>query len=97
VILRVKVLPLAIGQIRWNRIVFENPVLKLRRDKDGRFNVFDEPRAEAQVEEPRRKVLDRLASLFGGSVVFQDGEIAYTDEGSESPLITEIRSFHLNS
>jgi hypothetical protein len=96
VILRVKVLPLAIGQIRWNRIVFENPVLKLRRDKDGRFNVLEEPRTETPVQKPRRRVLDGLASLFGGTVVFQDGEIAYTDEGlGGDSLTTEIRGFHL--
>jgi uncharacterized protein YhdP len=96
VILQVKVLPLVIGEIRWKRIVFENPVLKLRRDKDGRFNFLDEPRAETQGKETRRRIVQGLASLFGGTVVFQDGEIAYTDEGlGGSPLTTEIRGFHL--
>jgi uncharacterized protein YhdP len=96
VILEVKVLPLVIGEIRWKRIVFENPFLKLKRDGEGRFNILDEPAAGPQVEETRRKVLESLTSLFGGTVVFQDGEIAYTDEKLGSPpFTTEIRSFDL--
>jgi len=75
VILRVELLPLIIGQVRWKRIVFERPILNLRRDKEGRFNLFDGRSTDAPLKTIQQEVLKRLETLFGGSVVFQDGEV----------------------
>ena len=95
-ILKVKLLPLLKREIKWKRIVFESPSLRLHRDKNGKFNLFDGALTKEGRKSSEQKMIQTLATLFGGSFTLRDGEISFSDEGlGDSPLITEIRSFNL--
>ena len=95
-ILRVKLFPLLKREIKWKRIVVDQPTLHLIRDKNGKFNIFfDGPVTGEKLKETQKKILEALTSLFGGSLALRDGEIFFSDESpSGSPLKTEIRSFN---
>ena len=96
-ILKVKLLPLLKREIRWKSIVLEHPTLHLRRDKKGRFNMFDGPLTGEELKASQQKMIQTLSSLFGGSFTLRDGEISFSDESlSDSPLTMEIRSFNLH-
>ena len=95
-ILRVKLFPLLKREIKWKRIVVDQPTLHLIRDKNGKFNIFfDGPVPGEKLKETQKKILEAITSLFGGSLALRDGEIFFSDESpSGSPLKTEIRSFN---
>ena len=95
-ILKVKLLPLLRREIKWKRIVFEQPTLHLQREKNGRFNIYDGPLTPEGLKASEQKMIQTLSTLFGGSFTLRDGEISLSDESlSGSPLITKIRSFNL--
>jgi len=95
-ILKVKLLPLLRREIKWKRIVFEQPTLHLQREKNGRFNIYDGPLTTEGLKASEQKMIQTLSTLFGGSFTLRDGEISFSDESlSGSPLITRIRSFNL--
>jgi uncharacterized protein YhdP len=95
-ILKVKLLPLLKKEVKWRRIVLEGPILHLRRDRNGRFNMVDTPLTAKGLKASQRKMIQTLSTLFGGSFSLRDGEITFSDESLEdSPLVTEIRSFNL--
>ena len=95
-ILRVKLFPLLKREIKWRRIVVDQPILHLVRDKNGQFNIFfDGPLTGEKLKETQKKILEAIISLFGGSLVLREGEILFSDESlGDSPLKTEIRSFN---
>jgi uncharacterized protein involved in outer membrane biogenesis len=95
-ILKVKLLPLLKREIKWKRIVFEQPNFHLHRDKNGRFNMFDGLLTSEGLKASQQKMIQTLSTLFGGSFTLRDGEISFSDESlSEPPLITKIQSFNL--
>src|SRR4030042_4629200 len=95
-ILKVKFLPLLKREIKWKRIVFEQPNFHLHRDKNGRFNMFDGLLTSEGLKASQQKMIQTLSTLFGGSFTLRDGEISFSDESlSEPPLITKIQSFNL--
>jgi uncharacterized protein involved in outer membrane biogenesis len=95
-ILRVKFLPLLKREIKWRRIVVDQPILHLVRSKNGQFNIFfDGPLTGEKLKETQRKILDAIISLFGGSLVLREGKILFSDESlGDSPLKTEMQSFN---
>jgi uncharacterized protein involved in outer membrane biogenesis len=95
-ILRVKLFPLLKREIKWRRIVVEQPTFHLVRDKNGQFNIFfDGPLTGEKLKEMQKKILGAITTLFGGSLVLREGEIFFSDESlGDSPLKTEIRSFN---
>jgi uncharacterized protein involved in outer membrane biogenesis len=96
-ILKVKLLPLLRREVRWKRIILEHPTLDLRRDKEGRFNMFNGPLTAERLKASQQKMIQTLSSLFGGSFTLRDGELSFSDESlSDSPLTMEIRSFNLH-
>jgi uncharacterized protein YhdP len=96
-VLRIRILPVLWGAIRWRSLVFEEPIFQLQRDKSGRFNFVDEPSGEEQAGHARRKILQGLTTLFGGSVIFQGGRVSFVDEGiAEGPLTTIVEDFNLS-
>jgi uncharacterized protein YhdP len=97
VILRVGVLSLLKKEVKWKRIVLDQPTLRLIRGKNGRLHIFldDSPTGE-RLKETEKKLMEALTSLFGGSLSLRDGEVIFSDESlSDAPLKTEIRSFNL--
>jgi uncharacterized protein YhdP len=97
-ILRLKLLPLLKREIKWRRIVIDQPAFHLIRDKKGQFNIFfEDPLTDEKIEETQKKILSTLTTFFGGSIAFRDGEIFFSDERlSDSPVKTEIRSFNFD-
>jgi uncharacterized protein involved in outer membrane biogenesis len=95
-ILRVKLFPLLKREIKWKRIVVDQPTLRLVRGKNGQFNIFlNDPSTGERLKEIQKKILEALTSFFGGSLVLRDGEIFFSDESlGDAPLKTEIRSFN---
>ncbi len=95
-ILKLKLLPLLRREIKWKRIIFEQPTLYLQRDKNGRFNIYDRPLTKDRLKASEQKMIQTLSTLFGGSFTLRNGEILFSDASlSESPLITKIQSFNL--
>jgi uncharacterized protein involved in outer membrane biogenesis len=95
-ILSVKLLPLLKKEIHWNRIVLESPTLHLLRDRNGRFNVWDNLLTAKGVKDSQQKMIQTLSTFFGGSFSIRDGEITFSDEDLGGPLLmTQIRSFNL--
>src|SRR4030042_6922878 len=96
-ILKVKLLPLLRREIKWKRIVCEQPTLHLQRDKNGRFNMYDRPLTTEGLKASEQKMIQTLSTLFGGSFTLRDGEISFSDESlGDSPQITEIRALNLH-
>ena len=96
VMLKAKLLPLLKREIKWKGIVLDGPVLRLRKDGNGRFNFFDRPLTREGMKASQQKMLQTVATLFGGSLSLRNGEITFSDESlGNSPLVTEIRSFNL--
>jgi hypothetical protein len=95
-ILKVKLLPLLKKEIKWNRIVLEDPTFHLLRDRNGRFNVLDTLLTPEGLKGSQQKMIQTLSTFFGGSFSIRNGEITFSDEGlGDPPLITQIRSFNL--
>ena len=96
VILKAKLLPLLKKEVKWKGIVMDGPVFRLRKDGNGRFNFFDGPLTKEGMKASQQKMLQTLATLFGGSLSLRDGGLTFSDESlGNSPLVTEIRSFNL--
>ena len=95
-ILKVKMFPLLRGEVKWKRIVLEQPAFHLYRDKNGRFNFLDGPLTGEGLKVSQQKLFQTLSLLFGGSLTLRDGEVFFSDESLENPpLTTEILSFNL--
>ncbi len=95
-ILRLKLLPLVRKEIRWKRIIFEQPVIKLSRDKKGQISLFDGSLTGKALKASQQRMAQSLATLFGASLTLQDGKISFTDEAlGDAPFVTTLRSFHL--
>src|SRR4030042_4826514 len=96
-ILRVKLLPLLKGEVKWKRIVLDQPILRLLRDRDGRFNLWGDLLTAGKVKASHQKMIQILSTLFGGSITLRNGEISLSDEGlGPTPLITEIKAVHFS-
>ena len=96
-ILLVKLLPLLKGEVKWKRIVLDQPVLRLFRDREGRFNLSGDLLTAGKVKASNQKMIQILSTLFGGSLTLRDGEISLSDEGlGLTPLVTEIKAFHFS-
>ncbi len=95
-ILKVKFLPLLKREVKWKRIVFEQPTLHLHRDKNGRFNIYDRPLTTEGLKASEQKMIQTFSTLFGGSFSLRNGEVSFSDESlGDPPLVTKIRSFNL--
>jgi hypothetical protein len=95
--LRVKLLPLLKREVKWRRIVVDRPTVRVVRDKNGQFNIFSNgPPTGDKRQETQKKISEALSSLLGCSFTIRGGEIFFSDESLDnSPLKTEIRSFHV--
>jgi uncharacterized protein YhdP len=95
-ILIAKLLPLLKREVRWKRIVLEQPIFHLSRDRKGQFNFSESPLTGEKVKASQQQMLQTLSTFFGGSLTIRDGKISFSDEGlGDLPLLTEMRSFHL--
>lgn len=95
-ILTARLLPLLKREIKWKRIILDRPVLRLVRDKNGRLNLSDAPLNGEELKSAQQRILQTLATLFGGSLSIREGEISFWDERLEEPNpFVEIRSFYL--
>jgi hypothetical protein len=95
-ILTAKLLPLLKKEVKWKRITLDKPVGRFSRDKDGRFNFLDTPVTREELKTSQRKMIETLATLFGGSLSIRSGEFTFSDESfGGPPLLTEIRSLDL--
>jgi hypothetical protein len=96
-LLRVKLLPLLKGEVKWKRIVLDQPILHLLRDREGRLNLWGELLTAGKAKASHQKMIQNLSTLFGGSITLRDGELSLSDEGmGPTPLITEIKAFHFS-
>jgi uncharacterized protein YhdP len=96
-ILLVKLFPLLKGEVKWKRIVLDQPALRLLRDREGRFNLLGDLLTAGKVKASHQKMIQILSTLFGGSITLRDGEISLLDEGlGPTPLITEIKALHFS-
>jgi uncharacterized protein involved in outer membrane biogenesis len=96
-ILLVKLFPLLKGEVKWKRIILDQPSLRLFRDKEGRLNLLGDLLTAGKVKASHRKMIQGLSTLFGGSITLRDGEITFSDEGlGPTPLITEIKAFYFS-
>ena len=95
-ILNAKIFPLLKKEVKWKRILLEQPTLQLHRDKNGRFNILDGPLTAEGLRASEQKMVQTLSTLFGGSITLRQGEVSFLDESlSDPPLTTEIHSFNL--
>ncbi len=95
-ILIAKLLPLLKGEVRWKRIVLEQPMFHLLRDRKGHFNFSESPLTGEKLKTSQQKMFQTLSTLFGGSLTIRDGKISFSDEGlGDLPLMTEMQSFNL--
>jgi hypothetical protein len=93
---KVKILPLLKREVKWKHIILDRPVLRLLRDKKGRFNMFDGSLTAERLKTSQQKMIQTLLTLFGGSLTLREGWISFSDEYvGPTPLITEIRPFNL--
>ena len=96
-ILRVKLFPLLKGEVKWKQIVLDKPVLRLLRDREGRFSRWGDLLTAGKVKASHRKMIQVLSTLFGGSISVRNGELSLLDEGlGPTPLATEIKAFHFS-
>ena len=95
-ILNLRILPLLKGEVKWTRIILDQPTFHFLRDKTGRFNISDGSLTVKRFQTLQRKTLQTVSTLFGGSLTLRNGKILFSDEyiGADL-LVTEIRSFNL--
>jgi uncharacterized protein YhdP len=94
--LKVKLLPLLRREIQWERVILDEPTLRLLRDSSGQFNFADGPLTREGLKEPYRRLVQALSTFFGGSIALKEGHLIFTDQSMGDPdLRTEIRSFNL--
>lgn len=97
VILKAKLAPLLRKEIKWKRIIIDHPTIRLVRDREGRFNFADGPLSGEDLKASQKKLLQTIATFFGGSFSLRNGEVFFRDEGMGGPpLVTEIRDFNLH-
>jgi len=72
-ILTARLLPLLKREIKWKRIILDRPVLRLVRDKNGRLNLSDAPLNGEELKSAQQRILQTLATLFGGSLSIREG------------------------
>ncbi len=96
-ILKVQLLPLLKREIKWRRIIVDQPTLRIVRDKNGQFNLLSNgPLTGEKRKETQKEIFEALCALLGSSLTIRGGEIFFSDEGLDnSPLKTEIRSFNV--
>lgn len=96
-ILRAEFLPLLKGEVKWRRIVLDQPILRLYRDRNGKLNLVGDPLTFTRVKTSHKKMIQTLSTLFGGSITLRNGEISFTDESlSSTPLTTQIKALHFS-
>ncbi len=75
---RMKILPLLRGQIRVARIVFNTPMIHVRRNTQGVFNFAD---MTAKKEEKKESKLSAILATFGISeLTIKNGTLQYEDD-----------------
>jgi uncharacterized protein involved in outer membrane biogenesis len=95
-ILKAKIFPFLKREVKWKRIVLDQPAIHVIKDKNGRLNILDGPLTPEGVKASQQKVVQTLSTLLGASLTIREGEIFFSDESlSDSPLVTEIRRFNL--
>lgn len=95
-ILTVKIIPLFKREIKWKRVILYQPILRVVRDNEGRFNIFDGPLTREGLKASQQKLIQILTTLLGGSLYLREGKVTFSDESlGDQPLVTEIRSFNL--
>ncbi len=102
-ILTAKTLPLLKKEVKWKRVTLEKPVVRLSRDRSGRFNFFDFSLTGEELKssqslrlETEQKIFEALSTLFGGTLSIRSGEFSFSDEffGGD-PLLTKIQALEL--
>ncbi len=95
-ILRAKILPLLHRELKWKRVVLDQPTLALVRTREGTFNLFDGPLTARGIRVSQQRILQVLSTFFGGSLTLRDGKVSFSDEGlGESTQVTEIGALNL--
>ncbi|MGQ9645753.1 MAG: YhdP family protein [Thermodesulfobacteriota bacterium] len=96
-ILKAKLYPLLKGEVRWKRIVLDQPVLHLLRDREGRLNLLGDFVTARKTEVSPQKFVQALSTLFGGSITLKNSEISLSDESlGATPLLTQIKGLHFS-
>jgi uncharacterized protein YhdP len=96
VLFKARLLPLLRREVEWKRIVLEGPTLRLCRNPEGQFNLFEGPLSVDETKGSPKKVMQALSTLFGGSLSLTDGHLIFIDQGLDgAELKTEIQSFDL--
>ncbi len=93
VVVKVKLLPLLRREFQWKAILLDQPILHLIRYPNGQINLFDGPMGKDTFHLRAGKI---FPIPHGGSIIFRNGELTFTDEGSgELQRVTLIKPFHL--
>jgi uncharacterized protein YhdP len=96
-ILRAKFLPLLKGEVKWKRIVLDQPILRLHRDRSGQLNLLGDSLSLNRIKTTHKKMIQTLSTLFGGAIALRNGEISFTDESlPPTPLITQIKALYFS-
>ncbi|NWF93374.1 MAG: AsmA-like C-terminal domain-containing protein [Syntrophaceae bacterium] len=96
-ILKIELLPLLEREVRWKRIILDQPLIRVARDKEKRWNILDIALTKETSKASQQKTIQTISTLFGGSFSLRNGTLSVTDEGlGSSPLTTQIRSFNLH-
>ena len=94
--LKVRILPLLKKEVQWKRIILERPTLRLLRNPQGQFNFAEGLQTGEGSKDFPKKMIETLATLFGGSFSIREGHVVFVDQGLGGPDVdTEIRSFNL--
>jgi hypothetical protein len=95
-IVNFRVLPLLKKEIKWKRILLDRPLFRIVRNREGEVNLFHLPLKREKVEGPHQRWVQILASLSGGSLTIQNGEVSFLDEGlNDTTPFFKIQSFQL--
>jgi len=93
VLVKVKLLPLLRREFRWKALLLDQPTLHLIRYSNGQINLFDGAMGKDTFHLRAGKI---FPVSHGGSIIFRNGELTFTDEGSgELQRVTLIKPFHL--
>jgi hypothetical protein len=92
-VLKIKILPLLKGEVKWKQVILDQPDFRLSRDRNGRFNILEGSLTLKRLQAPQQKTIQTLLTLFGGSLAVRDGRIFFSDESlSPNPLMMEIKA-----
>lgn len=93
--LRPRLLPLLKREIKWKRIVLDQPTFRIVRDGKGQLNFLSDSPLFSKQRKTEKEIAQVFASLVGVSLAIRDGEIFFSDERlGTPPLKTEVRSFN---